>query len=54
MEGQSFLRAFKIKRYIKGCVKMSCKWVSLSTGALLGNLEGICLLGLFKRKGEYV
>jgi hypothetical protein len=49
--GQSFLRAFKMKRYIKRDVKMPSKQVSLSIGALLGNLEGIHLLGLFKRKG---
>jgi hypothetical protein len=41
MKGRSFLRAFEIKRYIKRCVKMPCKQVSLSIGALLGNLEGI-------------
>jgi hypothetical protein len=39
----TFFRAFDIKRYIKRCVKMTCKWVSLSIGAPLGNLEGICL-----------
>jgi len=33
------------KRYIKRDVKIPCKWVSLSTVALLGNLEGIT--GLF-------
>jgi len=44
MEGCSFLRAFEIKRYIKRCVKMPRKRVSLSVGALLGNLEGIRLL----------
>jgi len=26
MEGHSFLKAFEIKRYIKGHVKMPCKW----------------------------
>jgi hypothetical protein len=36
---------------IKRDVKMPCKWVSLSIGAPLGNLEGIRLLGLFERKG---
>jgi hypothetical protein len=41
MEGRCFLRASEIKRYIKIYVKMPCKWVSLSMGALLGNLEGI-------------
>jgi len=33
---------------------MPCKLVSLSIGALLGNLEGICLPGLFERKGQYI
>jgi hypothetical protein len=34
---------------------MPCKRVSLSVGALLGNLEGIRLLpGLFERKGKYI
>jgi hypothetical protein len=33
---------------------MPCKWVSLSVGALLGNLEGIRFLGLFDRKGKYI
>jgi hypothetical protein len=51
MERCSFLRVFEIKRYIKRYVKMPCKWVSHSIGALLGNLEGIRLLGLFERKG---
>jgi hypothetical protein len=50
-EGCCFLRAFEIKRYIKRYVKMACKQVSLSIGALLGNLEGIRLPGLFERKG---
>jgi hypothetical protein len=27
---------------------MPCRWASLSIGALLGNLEGICLLGLLR------
>jgi hypothetical protein len=44
-------RVFEIKRYIKRYVKMPCKQVSLSRGTLLGNLEGICLLGLLQRKG---
>jgi hypothetical protein len=47
MEGRCFHRAFEIKRY----VKMSCKQVSLSIGAPLGNLEGVRLLGLLERKG---
>jgi hypothetical protein len=51
MEGSSFLRAPEIKKYIKTYVKMPCKGVSVSIGALLGNLEGICLPGLLERKG---
>jgi hypothetical protein len=51
MEGRSFLRAFEIKRYIKRYLKMPCKQVSLSIGALLGNLDGIRLLGLLESKG---
>jgi len=47
MEGCSFLRAFEIKRYIKRYVKMPCKWVSLSIGALLGNLGQDSLVGTF-------
>jgi hypothetical protein len=35
-----------VKRYIKRDVKMPCKRVSLSVVVLLGNLEGIRLLGL--------
>jgi hypothetical protein len=54
MEGCSSLRAFEIKRYIKRYVKMPCKWVSLSIGAPLGNLEWFCLLGLFERKGKCI
>jgi hypothetical protein len=47
MEGHCFLRDFEIKGYIKRYVKMPCKQVSLSIGAPLGNLEGICLPELF-------
>ena len=36
---------------IRRDVKMSCKRVSLSIGALLGNLKGIHLPLLFERKG---
>jgi hypothetical protein len=50
MEGRSFLKAFNIQRYIKRYVKLPCKQVYLSIGALLGNLEGIRLLGLLERK----
>jgi hypothetical protein len=44
----------EIKRYIKRYIKMPCKWVSLSIGAPLGNLEEIRFLGLFERKGKYI
>ena len=54
MEGCSFLRAFEIKRYIKRYVKMPCKWISLSTGAPLGNMEGIRLPGLLREKLVYL
>ena len=54
MEGRSFLKAFERKRYIKRYVKMPCKWVYLSIGAQLENLEGIHLPGLFERKGWYM
>jgi hypothetical protein len=47
MEGRSFLRAFEIKRYIKRCIKMPCKWVSVSIGAALGEPGGDSLAGTF-------
>jgi len=33
---------------------MPCEWVSHSIGALLGNLEGVRLLGLFREKYIWV
>jgi len=33
---------------------MPCKWVSLSIGAGLGNLERIRLVGLFEQKVKYI
>jgi len=39
-----------LKRYITRDVKMPCKWVTLPIVVLLGNLEGICLLGISERK----
>ena len=33
---------------------MPCKQVSLSIGALLGNLEGVCSPGTFERKENYI
>jgi hypothetical protein len=41
MEGRSFLRAFEINRYILRYLKMPYRWVSLSIGAPLGNLEAL-------------
>jgi hypothetical protein len=49
MEGSCFLRAFEIKGYIKRYVKVPCKQVSLSIGALLGNVEDL-LAGTFRQK----
>jgi hypothetical protein len=46
MEGRSFYRDCDIKKYIKKYVIMSFKQVSVSIGAPLGSLEGICLPGL--------
>ena len=43
--------AIEIKRYIKTDVNIPRRRVSSSIGALLGNLEGIRLPGLFERKG---
>jgi len=36
----------EFERYVKG----PCKWADLCIGALLGNLEGVRLLGLLKEK----
>jgi hypothetical protein len=33
---------------------MPCKWVSLFIGALLGNLEGVCLLGFLREKKKFI
>jgi hypothetical protein len=33
---------------------MPCKWVSLSIGILLGNLEGVHLPGFLREKKKYV
>jgi hypothetical protein len=51
MEGCTFIRDFEIKRYIKRYVKMPCTLLSLSVGALMRNLEGICLPGHFEIPG---
>jgi hypothetical protein len=53
MEGAALLGTLrgKIIRDMLRETKMSCKQISLSIGALLGNLEGIHLPGLSERKG---
>jgi presenilin-like A22 family membrane protease len=33
---------------------MPSKWVCLFIGALLGNLEGVCLLGFLREKKKYI
>ena len=33
---------------------MPCRWASLFIEALLGNLEGVCLLGLLRKKDKYI
>jgi len=38
----------EFERYVKK--KRPCKQAFLSVGALLGNLEGVCLLGLLREK----
>ena len=43
-----------LKRYIKRDVKIPCKQVSLSIGAPLGNLEGVCLPKLSERKRQNI
>jgi len=42
------------KEMYKEICKISCKWVSLSIGSPLGNLEGIRLPGLFERKRKCI
>ena len=45
--GRSFLRGFKIKKYIKLYVKMPCKRVSLNLGGHFGEPGGDSLDGTF-------
>jgi len=57
MEGCFFLRDFLFRGiFMMFCeiCKMPCKQVSLSTGTLLGNLEGVHLLGLLREKEKYI
>ena len=37
----------ELQRYVK---KGPCKWAAFFIGALLGNLERVCLLGLLREK----
>jgi len=57
MEERFFLRAFLFRgifmRFLRD-MQMSCKWVSLSIRALLRNLEGFRVLGIFERKEKYI
>jgi hypothetical protein len=56
-----FIRAFKRKNLFRGIfvlvlrhVKIPCKRISLSTGTLLGKLDGVRLLGLMTEKKKYI
>ena len=57
MDGRFFLGAFLLKEFWLGPLdicKMPCRRLSLSIGAMLGNLEGVRLLGLLGEKKEYI
>ena len=52
IEGRSFLRTYLIEKFLWGyreICKMPCKRVSLSIGALLGNLEEFRLPGYLEK-----
>jgi hypothetical protein len=53
MEGCFFLRTFLYRgnfmRFSRD-MKIPCQWVSLSIGALLGNLEGVHLAGILRER----
>jgi hypothetical protein len=57
MEGRFFLTDFLFggifMRFLRD-MQMPCKRISLSIGALLGNLEGVCLPGFLKKKKKYI
>jgi len=55
MDGRFFLGAFLKGILIRSFrdTHMPCRRVSLSIGALLGNLEGVFLLGLLREKMQY-
>jgi hypothetical protein len=46
MEGHSFPRAIERREKFL----YSCKRAALSIGVLMGNVEGVCLLGLMRDK----
>jgi len=53
MNGGFFLGAFLLEEFLLGHLeirKIPYRQVSLSIGALLGNLEGVRLLGLLQEK----
>jgi len=53
MDGRFFLGASLLEKFLLGTLemcKMPCRRVFLSTGAPLGNLEGVRLLGLLREK----
>jgi len=57
MNGRFFLGTFLFRgifmRFLRD-IQMTRKRVSLSIGALLGNLEGVRVLGIFERKEKYI
>jgi len=57
MEVHFFLRAFLFREIFMRFsreMQMPCKWVSLSIGTLLGNLEGVHLPGFLREKKKYI
>jgi len=53
MDGRFFIGAFLLEEFLRGLLeicKMPCRRVSFSIGALLGNFEGVRLLGLLAEK----
>ena len=55
MDGRFFIGAFFKGILIRSFrdMHMPCRWVSLSIGAPLGNLEGVLFLGLLREKKQY-
>jgi hypothetical protein len=57
MEVRFFLGAFLFRgnfmRFSRE-IQMPCKWVSLSIGSLLGNLEEVRLPGYLREKKKYI